>query len=303
MAEITPQKQDEILLELIEEFEQDFDSLNEGHAQKIWKKLNALILSGGFSLSTSDTVKPTAANLKIVAKIIRALKSTINNSSYFNAYSSLSIIHNALSEANNEYFGEILDKFKPKATYEVVTSQAIDNMLDGIKEDNFKDAYEKPIRKILTDFVTRGGALNEMSDLLRNEVLGVRNKDGNWQKSPLINRYYTARRITRDSVFQTMREYTDVVNKDVGFQWFRYSHGTVKDSRKFCKEREGEIFHKKEIESWGKLRWDGRIPSTDSQNIFRLLGGYNCMHDLRPVSERRVPKSVKKRVRRLGFID
>lgn len=303
MPEISPQKQDEILLELIQEFEENFNSLNEGHASQVWKKLSSLILSGGFSLFGDDLIKPTASNLKIVAKIVRELAKTINDSAYFDAFASLSIVHTALAASNNEYYLSIIDTFKPKATYEVITTQAIDNMLDGIKDDNFKDAYEKPIRKILNDFVTKGGALNEMADLLRDEVLGIRAKDGNWQKSPLINRYYTARRITRDSVFQTMREYNEVVTKDVGFEWFRYSHGTVADSRKFCKEREGEIFHKKEIESWGKLRWDGRIPSTDSENIFRLLGGWNCMHSLLPISERRVPKNVKKRAKRKGYID
>lgn len=302
MPEITPQKQDEILLELIQEFEKDFDGLNEGHARKVWNKINQLILKGGFSL-INENLKPTVANLRVVAKIVRELAKTINDSAYFNSYSALSLIHSTLAAANNEYYYSILDTFKKKQTYEVITRQAIDNMLDGIKADNFKDAYEKPIRKILNDFVTRGGAINEMADLLREEVLGIRNKDGNWAKSPLIERYYTARRITRDSVFQTMREYTDVVNKDVGFEWFRYSHGTVKDSRDFCKKRQGKIYHKREIEEWAKLRWDGRIPSTDKENIFKLLGGYGCMHDTRPISERRVPKAVKKRVRRLGFID
>lgn len=303
MPEITPQKQDEILLELIESFESDFDSLNEGHAKKIWKELNKLILSAGFSLTNDENIKPTAANLKLVAQILKKLLPTINDKAYFDAYWALTVIHDNLKASNNEYYLSIIDTFKPKATYNSITTQAIDNMLDGIKDDNFKDAYEKPIRNILNRFVTRGGALNEMSDLLREEVLGIRAKDGNWAKSPLINRYYTARRITRDSVFQTMREYNQVVTEDVGLVWYRYSHGTVADSRSFCKKRQGKIFHKREIESWAKDKWDGRIPNTDKDNIYRNLGGYNCMHDLRPISERRVPKSVIERVRGKGFID
>lgn len=310
MPEISPQSQDEILIELIESFENDFDLLNESHAKKIWNEVSRLILSGNFSLN-GQNIKPTAANLKVVAKIIRQVLSTINDSSYFESFTTLSAIHTSLAAANDEYFKSILSSYKPKATYKIITDQAIENMLDGIKKDSFKEAYEKPIKTILNRFVINGGALHEMADLLKDEVLGIRNKDGNWTKSPLINRYYQSiladeskrRRTVRDFVFQTMREYDQVITKDVGLDWFRYSHGTVRDSRKFCKTRQGKIFHRKEIETWPKLDWQGKIPGTDKGNIHRNLGGFNCMHDLRPISQRRVPKKVVQRVRRKGFID
>lgn len=79
-------------------------------------------------------------------------------------------------------------------------------------------------------------------------------------------------------------------------EWYVYRGGTVRDSRDFCIKRNGEFFHINEVREWGNLsRWDGMIPGTNSGNIRVLLGGYNCMHSLMPVSVFRVPLDVLQR--------
>lgn len=79
-------------------------------------------------------------------------------------------------------------------------------------------------------------------------------------------------------------------------EWFVYRGGTVEDSRDFCVQRNGQFYHIEEVRNWGNLsKWDGMIPGTNPGNIRIVLGGYNCMHSLMPVSVFRVPRNVLQR--------
>lgn len=62
---------------------------------------------------------------------------------------------------------------------------------------------------------------------------------------------------------------------EFGVDLFLYAGGLIKTSREFCIERAGKVFSRDEIESWD-----------NGQGLPTLLylGGYNCQHDLQPVS-------------------
>jgi len=80
---------------------------------------------------------------------------------------------------------------------------------------------------------------------------------------------------------------------DLGLEWYRYVGGTIKTSRDFCILRDGDYFHKDEIESWADEDWEGKIPETTSETIFSYCGGYNCRHELIPVAASSVPDEFK----------
>jgi hypothetical protein len=96
-------------------------------------------------------------------------------------------------------------------------------------------------------------------------------------------------------------------------QWFRFIGGEIDTTRPFCQHREGEVFHRKEIEAWGRGDnsggihdiingdWEGRIESTDEESIFYYLGGWGCRHSLVPVPQRRVPEDIIMRVKSEGY--
>jgi len=52
----------------------------------------------------------------------------------------------------------------------------------------------------------------------------------------------------------------------------------------------GKVFTTEEVKEWASLDWQGKNPATNASNIFTLLGGYNCMHTLLPVSKERAKK-------------
>jgi hypothetical protein len=109
------------------------------------------------------------------------------------------------------------------------------------------------------------------------------------------------------------RSYAAAVNEELGIEYFQYLGGEIATTRPFCEHREGEIYHRKEIEAWGAgensagindIRngtWDGRIDGTDSRSIFTFVGGWNCRHFLVPVIKQRVPASVIARAKAEGF--
>ena len=107
------------------------------------------------------------------------------------------------------------------------------------------------------------------------------------------------------------RAFSFAQSEDLNPEWFVYRGGLIKDSRCFCKERNGGYFHRFEVESWGSGAdlgacgtgdlWQGAIKGTNSSNIWIVLGGYNCLHSIMPVSSFRVPEADKERARSKGF--
>jgi hypothetical protein len=105
------------------------------------------------------------------------------------------------------------------------------------------------------------------------------------------------------------------VNEQLDIQWFEYLGGEIPTTRPFCEHREGQIFHRGEIEAWGDGKnsagisdirdgsWAGRIEGTDSRSIFTFVGGWNCRHYLVPVPDNKVPETIKARAKAEGFYE
>jgi hypothetical protein len=91
----------------------------------------------------------------------------------------------------------------------------------------------------------------------------------------------------QDLVTIFKRTSTITLANEKGVEYFRYAGGTIDSIRCFCEKRVGNIYSKKEIQSWATEKWQGKIPSTNKVNIFSYLGGFNCLHTLQIVSEKR----------------
>jgi hypothetical protein len=159
----------------------------------------------------------------------------------------------------------------------------------------------------LTTNIAARAPLREAINALRPLVIGAEGLDGKL----LSNIKTTAS--TAQAVAD--RSYSAAVNEELGIQWFQYLGGEIPTTRPFCEHREGQIFHRKEIEAWGSGKnsagisditngtWAGRIDGTDSKTIFTFVGGWNCRHNLVPVPENKVPAEVKARAKAEGYTD
>ena len=108
------------------------------------------------------------------------------------------------------------------------------------------------------------------------------------------------------------RTQTTIASDKLGVEFFRYQGRSIDTTRPFCKARAGKVFHRKEIEEWGRRAaagdgWDGMVEGTNAQSIFVYLGGWygksnNCRHMLVPLARRDVPREDLDRMAEMGLL-
>ncbi len=245
-------------------------------------------------IGSDGRIKQTKANLNTLASIKKRIKDLILTDAYLGRVSSFNLNFGRLLGFDDSFFDSMLDSFSANdALADVIKTDAIELTVESLTASGLDVAIVDPLQKALTDAVTTGQSVFDIREQLREIILGDKERLGHLERH--------VGQIARDSLNQTNRAYTQSVAEGLGLEWYFYSKGTVAASREFCLQRNGHYFHKKEIEKWPSLQWKGKIPGTNSSNIFILLAGWNCMHSLTPVSKSIVPESAIKRAERLGF--
>ncbi len=158
----------------------------------------------------------------------------------------------------------------------------------------FSRTLQQPIVQEVGSYIAGGGKYRDLVEAVSNIVTGGDDSDG----AILGN----ARTAVNDMVSIYERTATHTAAENVGAEFFLYQGRPIDTTRDFCLAREGKYWHKKEVEGWAKLTWDGQIPGTNETTIFSLLGGYGCRHVLVPVAKRDVPSTDLKRMASSGFI-
>lgn len=186
-----------------------------------------------------------------------------------------------LNKLNSEYFNTIKDFSPNKNFLKALQSQTIKNVNELILQDGLRAQIQIPLNQILEQNISTGGSFKGMLQQVRNFIEGTENEGK-------LLRY--SKTFLKDTLFQYSRSFQESVTSDLGLDWYFYSGGLVRDSREFCLERVGGFFHRKEIESWAGLSWQGKIAGTSESSIFVFLGGHSCQHSLIPVSKVIIPK-------------
>lgn len=96
----------------------------------------------------------------------------------------------------------------------------------------------------------------------------------------IVNKYWS--RWTYDIYSQYERIGSNEVRKRLGLVFAVYEGGEIETTRPFCEERNRKVFHESEIQKWIDLNWQGK--NEQGYNPFIDLGGYNCRHKLRWIS-------------------
>lgn len=161
-----------------------------------------------------------------------------------------------------------------------VTSELRQILLNGVelaKEAMLKSGLDtailNPVQNILNSAATGNMKLSSLTKMLKTQL---------GKAAPQI-RY--AKQIASDALHIFVRQYQQQGAEKLGLRHYVYSGTAMATSRTFCRQRLGKAFSKQDVESWAKLDWEGKNGSTDAASIFWLCGGYNCRHQLRPISE------------------
>ncbi|MFN7912865.1 MAG: hypothetical protein ACK5QC_13670 [Bacteroidota bacterium] len=197
--------------------------------------------------------------------------------------------------------------FEPSEIQRQIVNISKQNAINTFFGAGLDARFTQPFLEQLTSNIAARAPLREAINALKPLVQGSEGIDGKL----LANIKTTAS--TAQAIAD--RSYSAAVNETLDIQWYEYLGGEIPTTRPFCQHREGQIFHRKEIEAWGDGKnsagikdiqdgvWAGRIDGTDSKSIFTFVGGWNCRHYLVPVPDNKVPDTIKARAKAEGFYE
>lgn len=211
-----------------------------------------------------------AENIDNIDQIDKIIEKVLKEEGYFDLISNYSKdFEDALTESIKNYskFGakpsNLLTRFN-----KIVFKNFENDIIFGFTETNIK----QPIKTALINYVGSAGNFKDF----KNSVLDLVSAKKLETNVDLV---------ARELVFQYKRSQQAQLANKFNVKYFRYAGGEIDTTRPFCDKRAENIYTKDEIQSWASQDWGGKKSGTTSTNIFINLGGYNCRHDLIPVSE------------------
>ena len=251
-------------------------------------------LRGILALLDSLTVKNgmievTAQNIAALNDIRAGLEKIFIGKDYVNAVASYANEFAAQGDLVRQMFtasfGDVTFSNVSAKILAATRRQSIELLLGDALSANIVT----PVARLIEDSVYSGSGMTELRDVLTQYVVGG-------ETMGIHERY--VKQTAFDAFAVSDRAYSNAIATELDVQFYEYLGGIIKPgktsggSREFCKQRNGNYYHAKEIESWASEDWAGKAAGTNSQTIYLLLGGYNCQHSLVPRSTRNVPRHV-----------
>lgn len=251
-------------------------------------------------------LKQTKGNYDKIAQLSkRAERSLVQDKEIVKAVKDFSKSMDAQRTLNKKMFEMSIRGFTDKKIFEVAYKNSKTIVLDNLKTSGINSAFTEPLRNLLNENVSTKASYTKLVDGLTDFVLG----DG---KDPALMKH--VKQVAWDGYANTDAAYSNTIASSLGVDWFKYSGARLRDSRHFCQERKRGIYHRKEIEAWGRGvatgdlkypiggKWQGMAKDTNEFTIWIKRGGYRCVDAYIPMDVLDVPKSVIQRVRSAGFI-
>lgn len=333
---MNPDEIAKLLLDIISEADDKFKAQSIRYSRKITNEIISLITGDNplYRLETTNAglIKQTAKNLKAVERIKRklaipnvqgakldyssakALRESIldlidsgqilQDRVFFSGVGDFIGTMYQIERQNAKFFRGVYESFVPTAdNLAILRNNAIERTVETMLSTGMNQSMRDPIKTILENAVTGKMSRIDIMSSLAKQVAGADDLtdflrgvayDPTKDRLPSFQSYIT--RYARDPLHQYTGAYQQAVTEQVGAEWYYYTPGRMEDTREFCRHRAGRYFHSSEVFEWPDFDWQGKIPTTTASNILILRGGYNCEHQIMPVSEFIVPKSDIKRV-------
>lgn len=269
----------------------------EKQQRRLYREISELL----DQLQTNDAgqIITNTGNFNISEQINNRLRQAFYNEEYIESVNAFANGFDDAAELNRKWLSDVLggelgaditgtadlliQRQKRNAVELLVSTSAIDS------------AFFTPINNTLIESISTGESIKQLNRNIRNTILGTDKVDGR-----LLS---YSKQIANDTISTGDRNYMFEMSKNVDIEFYRYSGGTISDTREFCQTRNGGYFHIKEIREWGTTpqNWQGRYRGTNPTTIFTWCGGYNCRHSLIPVSAASVPKEWLNRAIAKGY--
>lgn len=280
----------------------------------VQKKMLKVIQEQLQRLDTTDTgnLKQTVKNIQILSSIKNRLNKSILSKEYLKNVKEFAQVFNDLAIVQAEYWSSVEKDFKPKPLLREIRVQSIQNTIQNLTESGIGQNITSRIAKMLQTNITSGGSLFKLQRILHDQVVGTKEFTG------FLEGY--TKQVVVDSVNQYNATYTQIVSQGLNYEWYAYQGSDITTTREFCFAlTDLRYFHVSEIQNLLKAKAAdgdtlmftneytgfhgpvriylktnlpyGMIPGTNADNFFINRGGYNCGHQIRPVSVDLVPKA------------
>lgn len=245
-------------------------------------------------------------NLAKITGIVENLKRAFLNKDYVDAIKAFAAEIATQAQLNNNILEKTIGSFSDTEMFKAAVQNSQRNALMLLDENAITSRFLQPITEILSNATVQSVSFQEAVKTLQNNMVGENAKFSKYAKT-----------YVKDAFSIADRQYNDLISRENEIEFYRYDGNKIATTRYFCCVRYGNIYHRKEIESWGnreslwnntadtgkcaKLKGGGRNPDTNKSTIFSYLGGFNCRHVLIPISTDYVPESVKAEAKAKGY--
>lgn len=291
------------IIDTIEDVSDVFNNRLSGTEKKLLDEV--LNLVKGLN-TTNGRINSSVENLKLLSKIKSKLKQVVLNKDYMNAVKDLIKGMDRILASQVNYYNRDFKLSKDfKAKSKLVKELAVENTVNMLAGTGLEANVTNKINEILLRSITSGGMyadlVREMSDFLTT------NENG----EGALQRY--ARTWTTTSLNQFAGQHNKLMTDDLDIEWYEYTGSNMDTTREFCEVlREKRYIHKSEFPEIIKGNIDGHqceiyertglpkgmIAGTTPENFITNRGGWNCGHQLVPVSTAMVPKEIREKVER-----
>jgi hypothetical protein len=291
-------------IKLLENVPEELATAAERAQRDAWRKLGPLLAE--MDVDADGTIAQTEDNIRRIGLITEELNKVLAGGEYRDAVQSFLASIDESVQLTDEIAKKIDASFQPDKVQKQLLNISKQNAINAFFGSGLRERVTQPFLEQLTANVAARAPLREAVKALQGVIEGTDANDGRL----LAN----VRNVAGTAQAIADRSYAAAVNLELGVEYYQYLGGEIATTRPFCAHREGQIFHRGEIEAWGDGKnsagindirngtWDGRIEGTDSKSIFTFLGGWGpCRHFLVPVIKQRVPASVIARAKAEGF--
>jgi len=289
------------VIKSISQAETDFDRT----AAKAQKIALDKVLTLTKELDTKNgRIIPNAKNLKTVARLRKMLEGAIFSREYKQSVDKLSKSFETIESGMTGYYSTLSDKLPAREKYTIMRGQAVENAVTGLSQAGIEANVTGRIREMLLTSVTTGARYNDMVEQMRTHLTDTPDQTG------ALRRY--SQTYVTTALSQYVGQYNKMMSDDLGLEWYAYRGSLKATSRPFCTLLvKKEWVHVSELPDLIKGKIDGEqvpiyektglpagmISGTTTDNLIVNCGGWNCDHNFYPVIEKRVPESVRLKIK------
>lgn len=277
------------LIRLLDSSVEDFISSLPATEKQLFAKV--ITLAKQLDL-TGDSIQVSVANTRLINQIQQEVDSIISSDAYIGNVKKYIDGFSGVDKAQQAYFSEITTAFSPPKVLAEIKNQITKDVSRGLTERGLGQTTADELSKILQLNINSGGSYADFTEQLRDSILGTKEDSGILERN--------SRQLVTDSINQYSATYSQTVTSDLGLKWFQYIGSLIETSRPFCVACvEKRWIHESEFKTILNGNIDGKKvslagvnPETTPENFQILRGGFNCQHQLLPVSDDVVPKDV-----------